>query len=57
MNDGLTLSERIDDVFMQLLDAREAVKAAQANVKRLQRHYETLCKQQEEEDENAISAG
>lgn len=51
MNDGLTLSERIDDVFMQLLDAREAVKAAQANVKRLQRQYETLCKQQEEEDD------
>lgn len=48
MNDGLTLSERIDDVFMQLLDAREAAKAAQANVKRLQRHYEMRCKQQEE---------
>ena len=51
MNDGLTLSERIDDVFMQLLDAREALKAAQANVRRLQRHYEMLCKQKEEEDE------
>ena len=50
-DDDLTLSERIDNVFMTLLDAREALKAMQANVRRLEQHYEMLCKQQEEEDD------